>query len=125
MTLTIASGGNSMCRVVVSFGTLGLTLAAFSAPAGEKKDSAGEKKADAPLVVLDAQGKEVMLRTWHLAGGTRRLPGIGGAEPKLPGGPQYLEFREEKSTTFQNGILTLVRAASLRKLDYDYDKKTV
>src|SRR5262249_45258979 len=32
---------------------------------------------------------------------------------------------EEKSTTYEKGILTLVPVASLRKLDYDYDKKLV
>ena len=66
--------------------------------------------------------------TWHFASGTRRLPGSDGAAPKPPpsrGGPEYLEFREESSTTYQAGILTLVPVAALRKLDYDYEKKTV
>jgi hypothetical protein len=111
-----------------SLGIVGLALVAYAAPAGDKKDGAGEKKADPPLLILDAQGKEVMLKSWHLTAGTRRLPGIDGVVPKPPpfsGGPEYLEFREEKSTTYQAGILTLVRTASLRKLDYDYDKKTV
>jgi hypothetical protein len=39
--------------------------------------------------------------------------------------PQYLEFREDKSTTFQNGILTLVPMTSLRKIEYDKEKKVV
>ena len=76
---------------------------------------AGDKPAPGPLVVIDGKGKEVALKTWRLAAGTR----------KLPGGPECLEFREDSSTTYQNGILTLVPVASLRKLDYDNDKKTV
>jgi len=112
----------------VSFGLVSLALVAYAAPAGDKKDDSVAKKPDPPLLVLDAQGKEVMVTTWHLTGGTRRLPGIDGVVPKPPpfsGGPEYIEFREEKSTTYQAGILTLVRTASMRKLDYDYDKKTV
>jgi hypothetical protein len=99
-----------------------------AASAGDKKDSPVEKKAEPPLLILDAQGKEVMLKGWHLAGGTRRLVGIDSVAAKSPpfaSGPQYLEFREEKSTTFEAGILTLVRVTALRKLDYDYEKKTV
>jgi hypothetical protein len=99
------------------FGTVMLALMACAAPAGDKH----EKKADSPLLILDAQGKEVMLKGWHLAGGTRPLAGIDGGGPK----PRYLEFREEKSTTFQVGILTLVPTTALRKLDYNYEKKTV
>lgn len=112
----------------VSFGIVSLALVATAAPAGDKKDDSVAKKPDPPLLVLDAQGKEVMVTTWHLTGGTRRLPGIDGVVPKPPpfsGGPEYIEFREEKSTAYQAGILTLVRTASMRKLDYDYDKKTV
>jgi hypothetical protein len=96
--------------------------------AGNKKDGPIEKKVAPPLLILDAHGRQVMLTGWHLAGGTRRLVGIDGVAPKPPpfaGGPQYFEFREEKSTTFQSGIVTLVWATALRKLDYDYEKKTV
>jgi hypothetical protein len=99
------------------FGLVVLALMACAAPAGDK----GEKKADPPLLILDAQGKEVMLKGWHLVGGTRRLDGVDGSGPRR----QYLEFREEKSTTFQVGILTLVPTTALRKLDYNYEKKTV
>jgi hypothetical protein len=81
--------------------------------------SAGEKKADAPLIILDATGKEVKLKGWHLTAGVRRLPVDGDK------GPEYLEFREEHSTTYENGILTLAPISSVRKLDYNHDKKTV
>jgi len=78
-----------------------------AAPAGES-----------PLVIVDAGGKDVKLKTWRLTTGVRRLP-IGDK------GPPYLEFRDEHSTTYQAGILTLVPITSLRRLDYDYEKKTV
>jgi hypothetical protein len=102
-----------------SFGIACLALVCHAAPAQEKKDEAVDKKADVPLVILDAQGKEVKLKGWHITAGTRRVP---------PGNaPDYLEFREEHSTTYEAGILTLVPLTSLRKLDYDHDdkKKTV
>jgi hypothetical protein len=105
---------------------IGLTLAAVALPAGDKKPAPTEKKVDPPLVILDAKGKEVKLVTWDLAAGTRRLPPADGKEPPpLRGGPQYLEFREEKSTTYEAGILTLVPVKSLRRIDYDYDRKAV
>jgi hypothetical protein len=111
----------------LGFAILCLALAGYAAPAGEKKPSA-EKKADPPLVILDANGKEVKLPTWHFTAGTRRVPGLDGDVPKpppWPGGPQYLEFREERSTTYKDGILTLVPVKALRQLDYDYERKTV
>jgi hypothetical protein len=112
----------------MGFGIACLAVAGSAAPAGGKKDDQGEKKAEDPLVVVEAGGKEVKVISWHLDAGTRRLPGLDGTEPKPPpwrGGPTYLEFREEHSTTYEAGILTLVPVRSLRKLDYDYDKKVV
>jgi hypothetical protein len=106
-----------MSRCVwIAFGIAFIALA-HSAPAGDKKDASAEKKAEAPLTILDAAGKEVKLKGWRLTAGTRRLP---TAKPL-----DCLEFREEHSTTYQNGIVTLVPVGSLRKLDYDYAKKTV
>jgi hypothetical protein len=104
-----------------------LILSRFSGPtqAGDKKDI----KDSHLMVVPPAGGKEVKLVDWRFTLGTRRLD-LDGAAPaksktKKPTGPEYLEFREDKSTTFQDGILTLVPMTSLRKLDYDNDKKTV
>jgi hypothetical protein len=94
------------------FVTFTLALAGRTAPAGDKKS-------DAALIVLDATGKEVKLKGWQLTSGVRRLP-VDGSK-----GPEYLEFREEHSTTYENGILTLLPITSVRKLDYNHDKKTV
>jgi hypothetical protein len=83
---------------------------------------AGDQKDD-PLVVVNPAGKEVKFSRWSLATGTRRLPWL--ADDKAKAGPEFLEFREEKSTTYKDGVLTLVPVASLKKLDYDNAKQTV
>jgi hypothetical protein len=117
-----------MCRSCLAVMLLlGLILVRWSDPtqAGDKKDG----KDAHLLVVPPTGGKEVKLVDWRFTLGTRRLDLDGAMPPKSktkkPSGPEYLEFREDKSTTFQDGILTLVPLISLRKLEYDNDKKTV
>jgi hypothetical protein len=107
---------------------LGLALAA-DAPATES-----------PLVVIDAAGKEQKLKAWKFVAGTRRLSWLAAPAPakdgddkdpakgdksKTPSGPEALDFREENSTTFRNGILTLVPLDRLRSITYEADKETV
>jgi hypothetical protein len=82
--------------------------------------TAGDKTAETPLIIGDAQGKDVKLKSWRLTTGVRRLPVEGAGK-----GPEYLEFRTDHSTTYQAGILTLVPVASIRKIDYDYERKSV
>ncbi|MCI0381298.1 MAG: hypothetical protein L0215_27245 [Gemmataceae bacterium] len=89
-----------------------------------------QEKTAGPLVVLTPGGQELTLKTWTFSAGTRRLSWL---EPPAPApnketalaGPEYLEFREDKSTAFANGILTLVPVRSLRQILYDADKKSV
>jgi hypothetical protein len=98
------------------------------ANAGAKKETEKkEAKRGYLMVVPPTGGKEVKLADWRFTQGIRRIAFPGDLSPDAkPGpGPEYLEFREEKSTTFKNGILTLVPLGSVRKLDYDRDKKTV
>jgi hypothetical protein len=98
------------------------------------------KKSGGVLVVIDHAGKEVKLSAWKFLSGTRRLSwlapagkakakgpkgGEEGGDDETPAGPEALELREENSTTFQNGILTLVPVAGLKKIAYDPDSKTV
>ncbi|MBI1831844.1 MAG: hypothetical protein HYR84_10380 [Planctomycetes bacterium] len=101
------------------------TMPAFSS---DKKDQAKtDKKAEKPaplLIVPPTGGKEVQLADWRFAQGTRHLA-LSADAPKGKAGPEHLEFREEKSTTYKNGIYTYIPLASLRKLEYDRDKKTV
>src|SRR5579884_2721031 len=98
------------------------------------------------LVVIDAAGKEQKLKAWKFVGGTRPLSWLAPAPPKeaepkdgspkegpkgkgkprpRPAGPEALEFREENSTNFVNGILTLIPLDRVRSLDYDGDAVTV
>src|SRR5271157_1719659 len=73
--------------------------AASPAPGGEEKaPPAEEKKGKAPP-------KAAKLR-----------PGVG---------PEALEFRDEHSTNFVDGILTLIPLKNIRSIDYDNDKQTV
>jgi hypothetical protein len=99
---------------------IGLALVLLLSPG-----QAGEKKAP-DLGIINAAGKQEKMRIWHFTGGTRRLswlgpPGVGGK----PGGPECLQFREERSTSYVDGILTLIPLASLKAIDYDPDKKSV
>src|SRR5262249_41221506 len=51
-------------------------------------------------------------------------PKEGEDRPKTPAGPEALEFRDENSTTFQEGVVTLVPLDRIRAIDYD-DNDTV
>src|SRR5262249_35805404 len=65
-----------------------------------------------------------------VAAGTRRLgwlapaPKEGDDKPKTPAGPEALEFRDENSTNFQEGVTTLIPLDRIRSIDYD-DNDTV
>lgn len=103
--------------------------AAAAAPAADPATPAG-----GTLVVIDAAGKEQKLTAWHFVSGTRRLGWLAPAAPakpgepppegakKAPAGPEALEFRDDKSTTFVEGVLTLIPLERLRAIDYDADK---
>jgi hypothetical protein len=107
------------CIVLPFFAAMVASLSTFI-QAGDKK-APDKKDAEKPslLIVPAAGGKEVKLVDWRFTHGTRRLDLTAQAAG------EYLEFREEKSTTYKNGIYTFIPIASLRKLDYDRDKKTV
>jgi hypothetical protein len=100
---------------------LGLGLAADPAP-----------PAEGTLVVIDNTGKEQKLKSWTFVTGTRHLGWLApadkepkdGEKPKVPAGPEALEFRDENSTGFKVGILTLIPVERLRSIDYD-DKDDV
>jgi hypothetical protein len=113
---------------------LGWGLAA-ARPVGE----AGKKGEGGGLVVVDSAGKEVKLSTWKFLHGTRRLAWLapapkkakpakgdeGPVEAESSAVPEALELREENSTTFEDGILTLLPVSSLKKIVYDGEDKTV
>jgi len=103
-------------------------LGSFSDSAG-----AGDKKKDATeaflLVVPPTGGKEIKVADWRFTFGTRRFDPTKDSpknpKSKTPSGPEYLEFRDDRSTTYQDGILTLIPLQSLRKIEYDREKKSV
>lgn len=113
-----------------------VSLAAFSllcsAQAGDK-DKKGDKTPKKDLgtltIVAAPGGKELKVTDWRFTQGTRpfSLDGEAPVKPKTKNAsaPEYLEFRDEKSTTYKNGIFTLIPLASLKKLTYDREKKTV
>jgi hypothetical protein len=118
-----------------------LGLAAWGATAADEPAKANSE----PLIVLDSTGKEQKLKTWKITAGTRHLAWLAPAdkekeadpkdkpEPadktrvaqkapprgKAPAGPEALEFREENSTNYKEGILTLVPLERVRALEYD------
>jgi len=122
---------------IAGAGLGGICLALMLVPAPVTADDDKPAK-DASLVVIDAKGKEVALKAWKFTSGTTHLSWLADRAKKAeekddgeksgeaaPRGPEALAFREEKSTTYQEGILTFVPLANIRALDYDNDKKTV
>ena len=108
---------------------------------------AADKEAPAGgLVIIDAKGKEQKLKTWEFTEGTRRLSWLASARDKEPEkkdgkddsddrkrrvparprvqGPEALVFRDENSTVWQKGVLTLIPVDRLRSIDYDNEKQT-
>ncbi len=126
---------------------LGVAFAGLTALWAAAADEPAKKADGDSLVVTDNGGKVHKLKTWKFTAGTRRLAWLAPAEkepepkdkpeaketaqPKGPpkakpaAGPEALEFREENSTDFKNGILTLVPLDRLRSLEYDNTKETV
>jgi hypothetical protein len=102
------------------------------------------------LIVIDAAGKEQKLKPWKIVSGTRPLTWLAPAAPKedpekkdgkeeaaprggapkiegarkAPAGPEALAFREENSTDYQEGVLTLIPLDRIRTIEYDGEKRT-
>jgi hypothetical protein len=106
------------------------------------------------LVIIDSTGKEQKAKAWKFSVGTRHLTWLApeskdkpAPEPKekpapdpkdkAPAvkapvakarsaiGPEALEFRDEHSTTFVDGIVTLVPLDRIRSIDYEDGIQTV
>src|SRR5260370_32725926 len=121
---------------------LGLPLAGLLLALAARADDPPKPAEPGTLVVVDGGGKEHTLKNGKFTLGTRRLawltvkegtkePAIEAREakgavktaiPKAKDGPEALEFREEKSTTYVNGVLTLVPVDRLRALQIAHDK---
>ncbi|MCC6420591.1 MAG: hypothetical protein IT429_20325 [Gemmataceae bacterium] len=126
-----------MSARMLSAAVLGIALAWVGGAAAQ-----GPKPNPAALVVIDNAGKEVKVANWTFLAGTRHLSWLAERQPNkdvpsgkkgekepaqkaAPVGPEALEFREEKSTSYKDGVLTLIPLASIKRIDYDLDKKTV
>lgn len=95
-----------MCRLAAACLFLaGLTLLADDPPKGDKQP-----------VVVDAGGKEVVLKKWKIVGGTRKLGWLADK-------PEAFEMREFGSTTFKDGVLTLVPMSRVKSIKYEYDNQ--
>ena len=91
------------------------------------------------LVLIDSAGKEQKLKTWKFAEGVRHLSWLAAPEkePKKDDakddkkaknkgeGPEAIEIREDNSTNWKIGVLTLVPLIRVKSIAYDIDKKTV
>src|SRR5262245_51503308 len=125
-----------------------LTLCAFAEdkkPDDKKPDEKKpEEKKTEGLIVVDSKGKENKITGWTIVTGTRRLGWLTPPEkepeekpnekddpaPKkaLPRpvarGPEALAFRDDNSTNFRDGVLTLIPMENLRSIDYDNEEMT-
>ena len=79
--------------------------------------SVAQAQTPAP-VVTDAAGKELTLKNWKILAGTRKLNWVDGK-------PVAFEFRETGSTSFKDGIVTLVPLSRIEAVAWDYEKETV
>lgn len=79
-------------------------------------------------IVYDGQTK-IRLKDAHFTAGTRRLSWLAAdekpAKAKAPVGPEYLEFREDKTPMYTDDIVTYISIASLQRIDYEHEKKLV
>src|SRR5262249_30403324 len=81
-------------------------------------------------VIYDAQTK-IRLKDAHFTAGTRhpawlaRADNTAKAKAKAPAGPEYLEFREDKTPMYTDDIVTYIPVASVQRIDYEHEKKLV
>src|SRR4051794_17821330 len=90
--------------------------------------SARISAAEPAATITDAAGETTALKSAKFTLGTRRLAWKAqkaGTTDDQKLGPLALEFRETNSTTFAEGILTLVPVSSVSSLTYDAEKNTV
>jgi hypothetical protein len=81
------------------------------------------------VTVIDDAGKEGVLKKCTITAGIRRyvLQTEVKGEKVDPAkvGQDFVEFREDNSTTLKDGILTLVPLSSVSLLEYDIENKSV
>ena len=121
--------GYRLTMVLIAGLAAGLGWLFASASSADEPPKAAEP---GTLVILDRAGKEQKLKTWKFANGTRRLSWLAPVMPakdkddkdgkakdrpkppaskndKSAAGLEALEFREEHSTQFKDGVLPCPR----------------
>lgn len=85
-----------------------------------------------PLTLIDEAGNAIKLKNWKFIHGVKPVPWLDakpvvadtkGKKPALPIGPEYVEFREDKSPMYKDDVVVLVPLASVKQIDYLLDKK--
>lgn len=102
-----------------------LVIAAADDPPNEPKTPTGRID---EVMVTDLDGQEYRVTGATFGTGTRRLTWL--ADPQAPdpdsrSGPLALAFREPNSTTYVNGVLTLIPLRHVESLRYDYERQLV
>jgi hypothetical protein len=97
---------------------LGALLAGLMLWSATAADEPAKTEYDSELVVVDGNGKENKLKPWKFTQGTRRLAWLSKDKPA--DAPEALEFRDDNSTSFAEGVVTLIPVNRLREMAYDY-----
>src|SRR5262245_11307629 len=135
------------------FLAVALVLPIAGADEKDRKEDKKEDKKDEPkegIIIIDSRGKENKIKSWEIIAGTRRLGWLAPPEPeKKPQdrpedkenpdapprgkpvrvappaqrGPEALAFRDENSTVWANGVLTLIPLDRLRGIDFDNEEQ--
>src|SRR5690242_13703947 len=117
-------------KATTSFFTFAFLVGLFPLVASRSADQAASSGV---LIVIDEGGKEHKLNAWKFVAGTRPLGWLtacartaeGKKEHAGSAGAIALEFRDDHSTDYEDGIVTLVPLERLRSLEFDQDKRTV
>jgi hypothetical protein len=120
-----------------------LLTAVLPTPAADEAPKPAEP---GTLVVIDSAGKEQKLKSWKFTAGVQHLSFLAPADPMkepepkdkdkgtakapprakpAPRGPEALVLREANSTTWANGVVTLVPLDRIRSIDFDNEKETI
>jgi hypothetical protein len=121
--------------------TLLLTLATGSVVLAALADDDPKPAEPGTLVLIDAAGKELKVKSWKFTGGTRRLSwladdrsddsmdkdvkGKKGKAAPAGVGPEALIVYEELKAVYLPGVQTLVPIDRLRSITFDAEKKTM
>ena len=79
--------------------------------------AADPPKDDKSPVLVDAGGKEVVLKKWKITGGTKKVAWLADK-------PECFVVRELGSTSFVDGVQTFIPIQQVQAIRYDYDKLT-